>query len=197
MVDGYETVLTPENVSSLTPSQLKAVQPDESVQSQVGKLVLGDTWYYAVIMDTDQARELEEEGSVTLRFVKSADQDLSVTVDSVSAEENGQVVAVFRGTTYLSRLTLLRQQSAQIIRRIAEGIRIPKEAIRTEKVTVDEETGERTSTAMTGVYCMVGAEARFKPVEVVYSGDDFVLVTSTLAESASASPGEGAPAVRG
>lgn len=197
VVDGYETVLTPENVSSLTPSQLKAVQPDESVQSQVGKLVLGDTWYYAVIMDTDQARELEEEGSVTLRFVKSADQDLSVTVDSVSAEENGQVVAVFRGTTYLSRLTLLRQQSAQIIRRIAEGIRIPKEAIRTEKVTVDEETGERTSTAMTGVYCMVGAEARFKPVEVVYSGDDFVLVTSTLAESASASPGEGAPAVRG
>ena len=187
VVDGYETVLTPENVSSLTPSQLKAVQPDESVRSQVGKLVLGDTWYYAVIMDTDQARELEEEGSVTLRFVKSADQDLSVTVDSVSAEENGQVVAVFRGTTYLSRLTLLRQQSAQIIRRIAEGIRIPKEAIRTEKVTVDEETGERTSTAMTGVYCMVGAEARFKPVEVVYSGDDFVLVTSTLAESASAS----------
>ena len=31
VVDGYETVLTPENVSSLTPSQLKAVQPDESV----------------------------------------------------------------------------------------------------------------------------------------------------------------------
>ena len=149
--------------------------------------MLGDTWYYAVIMDTDQARELEEEGSVTLRFAKSADQDLSVTVDSVSAEENGQVVVVFRGTTYLSQLTLLRQQSAQIIRRIAEGIRIPKEAIRTEKVTVDEETGERTSTAMTGVYCMVGAEARFKPVEVVYSGDDFVLVASTLAESASAS----------
>lgn len=121
VVDGYETVLTPENVSSLTPSQLKAVQPDESVQSQVGKLVLGDTWYYAVIMDTDQARELEEEGSVTLRFAKSADQDLSVTVDSVSAEENSQVVVVFRGTTYLSQLTLLRQQSAQIIRRIRRG----------------------------------------------------------------------------
>ena len=187
VVDGYETVLTPENISTLTPSQLKAVQPDESVHSQVGKLVLGDTWYYAVIMDADQAQELAEEGSVTLRFAKSTDQDLPVTVDSVSAEENGQVVVVFRGTTYLPQLTLLRQQSAQIIRRIAEGIRIPKEAIRTEKVSVDEETGERTSTAMTGVYCMVGAEARFKPVEVLYSGDDFVLVASTLAESASAS----------
>lgn len=186
VVDGYETVLTPESLSAMTPSQLKAVQPDENVHSQVGKLVLGDTWYYAVIMDTEEARELEE-GSVTLRFAKSTDQDLPVTVDSVSAEENGQVVVVFRGTTYLSQLTLLRQQSAQIIRRIAEGIRVPKEAIRTEKVTVDDETGERTSTAMTGVYCMVGAEARFKPVEVVYSGDDFVLVSSTLAESASAS----------
>ena len=180
VVDGYETVLTPENVSSLTPSQLKAVQPDESVRSQVGKLVLGDTWYYAVIMDTDQARELEEEGCVTLRFVKSADQDLSVTVDSVSAEENGQVVAVFRGTTYLSRLTLLRQQSAEVIRQTTTGIRVPKEALRVRERTVTDEDGNESVVSETGVYCMVGMKARFKPVDVLYSGDDFALVRSTL-----------------
>ena len=31
---------------------------------------------------------------------------------------------------------------------------------------------------MTGVYCVVGAEARFKPVEVLYTGDNFLLVRS-------------------
>ena len=30
-----------------------------------------------------------------------------------------------------------------------------------------------------GVYCVVGMEARFKPVEVVYRGESFVLVRST------------------
>ena len=33
---------------------------------------------------------------------------------------------------------------------------------------------------VTGVYCMVGMKARFKPVDVLYSGDDFALVRSTL-----------------
>ncbi len=32
----------------------------------------------------------------------------------------------------------------------------------------------------TGVYCIVGMKARFKPVDVLYSGEDFALVRSTL-----------------
>ena len=36
--------------------------------------------------------------------------------------------------------------------------------------------GGRTVTEGTGVYCVVGMEARFKPVKVLYYGDGFVLV---------------------
>ena len=70
---------------------------------------------------------------------------------------------------------MLRQQSAEIIRRSVSGIRVPTEALRAEKVAVDKE-GNRTVTEGTGVYCVVGMEARFKPVKVLYSGDGFVLV---------------------
>ena len=175
VVDGYETVLMPEMLKDLTPSALSAVKPDEGVRSRVGKLVLGDSWYYTAVMDAQQAEELEESGSLSLRFSKSADRDLTVTVDTIGPEENGKAAVTFRGTTYLQELTMLRQQSAEIIRRSVSGIRVPTEALRAEKVAVDKE-GNRTVTEGTGVYCVVGMEARFKPVKVLYSGDGFVLV---------------------
>ena len=175
VVDGYETVLTPEMLKDLTPSALKGIKPDGGVRSRVGKLILGDSWYYTAVMDAQEAEELEESGSLSLRFSKSADRDLAVTVDTIGPEENGKAAVTFRGTTYLQELTMLRQQSAEIIRRSVSGIRVPTEALRAEKVAVDKE-GNRTVTEGTGVYCVVGMEARFKPVKVLYSGDGFVLV---------------------
>lgn len=181
VVDGYETVLTPAALETMTPSQLSAVKPDESVSSQTGKLILGDTWYYAAVVTSEEAAALQEQGTLTLRFARSVQRDLSVTVSSVSAPENGKVVVVLRGTTYLPQLTLLRQQSAEIIVSTISGLRVPKEALRAEKITIDED-GNRVTTEETGIYCVVGAEVRFKPVEVVYNGDGYVLVRTTLGE---------------
>ena len=42
--------------------------------------------------------------------------------------------------------------------------------------------GERTTEQTMGAYCVVGMEARFKPVEVLYNGENFVLVRSTAGE---------------
>ena len=189
VVDGYETVLTPESLSDMTPSQLSAVRADSTVSSGVGKLILGDSWYYAASMSAADAEELQEASdalkkagkSLTLRFAKSVERDLSVTVSRIGPEENGRCVVVFEGKTYLSRLTLLRQQSAQVVWDSTEGIRVPKEALRMEKVTVNSE-GQRVTEEATGVYCVVGMEARFKPVEVVYNGSSFLLVRSAAPE---------------
>lgn len=183
VVDGYETVLTPESLEDMTPSQLAGVQADPAVQSEVGKLILGDAWYYAAVMSAETAKELQESGgSLTLRFTKSVDRDLSVTLVSVGPEENGRAVAVFRGTSYLPQLTLLRQQSAQLIFRTVEGIRVPKEAVRIVTSTTEKEDGTTATAQTTGVYCILGKEARFKPVDVVYTGDSFVLVQAANPE---------------
>lgn len=178
-VDGYETVLTPESLSDLTPSALQSVQADESVSSNVGKLVLGDSWYYAAILPAQTAEELEA-SSLTLRFAKGVDQDLPVTLAFTGPEENGQVVAVFRGDTYLSQLTLLRQQSAQVITKRYEGIRVPREAIRIVTETTENKDGTTQETRTTGVYCVVGREASFKPVKILYTSDSFALVEADV-----------------
>lgn len=177
VVDGYERVLTPDMLESLTPSSLTALQADESVRSEVGKLILGDAWYYAAVVSEADAKTLSEGKSLHLRFSKSVEQDLPVSVYHVSAAESGRVVVVLRGTSYLPELTLLRQQSAEVILGSVSGIRVPREALRAEKTTLDE-NGQAVTTEQAGVYCLVGMEARFKPVEVVYSGDGFALVRS-------------------
>ena len=184
VVDGYETVLTPESLSDMTPSQLSAVRADSTVSSGVGKLILGDSWYYAAVMSAADAKELKEEAdalqgsgkSLILRFAKNVERDLPVTVSHIGPEENGRCVVVFEGKTYLSQLTLLRQQSAQVIWDSAEGIRVPKEALRIDTRTTENEDGTTTESRVTGVYCVVGMEARFKPVEVLYNGSSFLLV---------------------
>lgn len=183
VVDGYETILTPEMLTTLTPSQLTTLAPDETMHSDVGKLILGDAWYYIAAVDSEEIVRLQEQGRMTLRFAKSVERDLSVSVFAVGPSENGKAVVVFQGKTYLPQLTLLRQQSAEIIQRTISGLRVPKEALRAEKVSISED-GSRSVTEQTGIYCVVGAEARFKPVKVLYNGDGFVLVRSSLEELA-------------
>ena len=178
-VDGYETVLTPSMLEDLTPSVLAGLTADASAVSQTGKLILGDTWYYAAVIPAETAAALEEQSGLRLRFAKGVDRDLPVKLESMGPREQGQVVAVFRGDSYLRELTLLRQQRAQVVYGSSQGLRVPKEALRALRTESDRDTGERTAEEATGIYCVVGLNARFKPVEVLYTGDHYVLVRAS------------------
>lgn len=169
VVDGYESVLTAETVGTLTPSSLTGLQP-AAVSSDVGRLIFGDAWYYVASLSAADGKRLTEGASETLRFAKGVDRDLAVTIQSISEEENGRVAVVFRGTTYLPELTLLRQQTADVILSTVTGIRVPQQAVR-----VDEN-------GVTGIYCVVGAAARFKPVAVLWSSSDGYVVVRSQGE---------------
>ena len=179
VTDGYETVLTPERLKTLTLSDLSSLATDPASTSGVGKLITSDRWYYAAALSAGDAASLKEGQSVTLRFSKGAAGDLPAEVWSLGEAENGRCLVVLSGREYLSELTLLRHQSAEIVLSSCEGIRVPQTALRVDTVTAaDEETGEETTTRTTGVYCAVGRKAYFKPVTVVYTGDGFSLVKS-------------------
>ena len=171
VVDGYETVLTPDMLSSLTPSALDKLAPAD-IPANTGKLILGDSWYYVGTVSTQEAQTLRDGAShlssgesLHLRFTKNVDRDLEVKLVSVSAEENGRCVAIFQGNTYLQELTLLRRQSAEIILSTTEGIRVPRSALRVTTQTVtekNEETDEETTreVSVTGVYCVNASVAQ-------------------------------------
>lgn len=163
VVDGYESTLTPAALETMTPSQLSAVSADSSLSSNVGKMIYGDTWYYAASMSDEDASAYRVGRSVTLRFTTELNRDLTMTVARISDSENGRRLVVFSCDEYLSEVTLLRRQSASIIHESYSGIRVPTAALRVEDGTP-------------GVYCLVGMQAAFKPVTVVYQGENYYLV---------------------
>ncbi len=190
VVDGYETVLTPAGLETLTPSALVSMQAETPAGTPVGKLVLGDEWYYAAAMSAAEAGELEtkqaelrSDQTLYLRFTKGVERDLPVELTFLGPEENGRVVAVFRGNAFLSQLTLLRQQSAQVLTGTLEGLRVPREALRVDTRTTENEDGTTQELQVQGVYCLVGREARFKPVEILYSNSHFALVRPDVSDT--------------
>lgn len=161
--DGYETVLTTAFLEDVTPGKLARLQP-AGTESSMGKLIYGDTWYYVVSLPEEQAAQLKALGTVTLRFAKGFDQNLRMQVADVSAAENGQAAVTLSCRKYLAQTTLLRHQAADVIMRTYEGLRVPSNALR-----VSEE-------GVTGVYCLDGVTAAFRPVTVLYQGQGYALV---------------------
>lgn len=161
--DGYETVLTTAFLEDVTPGKLARLQP-AGTESSMGKLIYGDTWYYVVSLPEEQAAQLKALGTVTLRFAKGFDQNLRMQVANVSAAENGQAAVTLSCRKYLAQTTLLRHQAADVILRTYEELRVPSNALR-----VSEE-------GVTGVYCLDGVTAAFRPVTVLYQGQGYALV---------------------
>ena len=177
LVDGYESVLTPDMLEELSPGQLRSVSPDSSRTSNAGKIIYGNQWHYVALLSEADAGQLWEGAEVSLRFVSGLEKDVPMTVERISTAENGQRLVVLSADRYLSVTTLLRDQSAQIILQSYSGIRVPKTAVRVLDVTRENEAGEEEAVSLTGVYCRVGAAARFKPVDILYQGEDYYLVS--------------------
>ena len=172
--DGYESVLTPEVLETMTPSQLSSAAP-QSVSTTVGKLIQGSAWYFAANVNEEDAASLKENSRLTLRMASGVGFDLPVTLTRISAAENGKCLIVLKSTRYLSYMTLLREQNAELIISAYDGLRVPKNALR-----VDEN-------GVSGVYCLVGRVAYFKPVSIVYQGSDYCLVEPGTIEAATES----------
>lgn len=160
--DGYEAVLIPAVLGSMTPSSLSQVTP-EPVSSTVGKLIRGDKWYYAAVISESDAASISE-GQLMEIAISGADMPLPVIVHSVSRPENGKRLLVLRGSQHLSYVSMLRDQSAELILESYTGLRVPKNALR---IGEDQRLG---------VYCRIGRQAWFKPVELLYQGEDYCLV---------------------
>lgn len=163
--DGSEEALTPDFLTDVTPARLDALSTGSAVKS-AGKIITDNTWYFAANIPAQQARELQVGQEVTLRLSKGLQQDTPAYVQSISAEEDGQVAVVLSCTRYISQVTLLRHQQGEILLRAYKGLRVPSAALR-----MDEDGSLQ-------LFCRLGAYVYSKPVDLVYRGDGFCLVRS-------------------
>jgi hypothetical protein len=185
-VDGFEAILTPAILPDLLPSgydELLAQSGDEPDPNLLGKLITGFTWYYAAVMDTEDARQLsggEHEGGVTLRFVGDRPRTLTMRVQSVGPDEDGRCMVIFYTQQHVSDFVDMRHATADLIHQTYKGIRVPREAVRLAGENGDE----------VGVYTLIIRNAVWKPVNIIYEGESFYLVEFVVGNRDAVMPGD-------
>ncbi|MBQ7254746.1 MAG: hypothetical protein IJS31_00645 [Oscillospiraceae bacterium] len=177
VVDGYETVLTPERLESLAPSELAAVTPLAQPAGALGKLIIGDTWYYVTAVDSSDLQSVHTGDRVGVTFAHDLNGEIQMTVSHVSPDENGKSVLVLSCNRYLRDVTMLRWQSANLVFATYSGLRVPKEAVR----VIDGETG---------VYILENTSVRFKPIEILYDNGETYIVTLDRTSTSNLWPGD-------
>lgn len=178
LVDGYETILTPDILEKLTLAELKQLTARRAVpENSTGKLITSTRWYLAVDLEEKQAKRLKQGQTIDLTFAGYSEQDIPVRVDRIGENENGHCLVVLSTDRGLKETLLLRQQQVELIFERFHGLRIPKTSLHmSSQAEVNSEGGEDTKEPVLGVYAIVGGQAEFKPVEIISEGTDYYVV---------------------
>lgn len=167
LIDGYEN-LSDDNLSGISPSSLEKMidNPGAIPSGAFGKLILSYQWYFAAVMDVDDASNLTVGKTATLNFGRYYGSNIGTRVVSISAPENERVAVVFRCSSALSDTLSMRCVSANVVYEEYSGIRVPVQALHT-----DSESNEQF------VWVITAMQLERKPVNVLYYDDDFAIIS--------------------
>ena len=166
-VDGYEYVLTPEKLLQMTVADFEAVEPDETDSAAIGKLITSSTWYYACVVPSSELSGVSAGDRATLTFARDYYQPIAMTVAQLGGNEAGSRLLILSSDNDLQNVTLLRQQSAEVVFASYSGLRVPKSAVRVEN-------------GQTGVYILEGTLAKWKAITILHdTGESYVVEKDT------------------
>lgn len=165
VTDGYEGVLTPELLQSMTLPDLRSIDKHRAPvpKHTIGRLIFGQEWYLAAELPAEAADRCTEGDTLHLSLLGESLKDLPVRVERLVPQTDGASLLILSCREHLQDITALRTVTAELIFRTYEGLRIPKDAVYAED-------GE------TGVYVLSGAKARWKQVEILYVYGEFCLI---------------------
>lgn len=173
VVDGYETILTPDKIQSMTPETFRTLT-EQKVSPPVGKLgkvMNGFEWQFVTILDEASASSLKVGQTVTFKFSQiSANVPAVVTAITPDAE-NKEFLTVFSSTVVNGELVSIRQQKVDIVFSSYTGLKVPVSAI-----TMNDKS-------QIGVYILTGDTARFKNITPIYKGSEYYIVEKGMTNS--------------
>ncbi len=169
-VDGYENVLTTENLENYTPEFMDKVTAENvNGETKTGKIVSDYTWYIAAVVTADQSLAYKAGDSVKIKTLLKSNPYINVTVAAVNlSEDRERAVLLFSCQEMNSELATMRTGSMMIISGEYEGLRIERGAL-------------RVNNGQTGVYIVSGMELKFVKVRVLYQTEDYVICEKSLA----------------
>lgn len=167
-LDGYETTLNYAEADKLTIEQIeKAVEAEPSeAASASGKLVSSYLWYLAGVVDTKHTKSFPVGKNIIVNFPDEGLENVSMKVESAEAV-NGKLKVILSSTLMNETLANMRIENVEIVEQSYSGYKIPSNAIRFNK--------ENHS----GVYVLRGKIISFIEVEILYSQEEYVIVSAS------------------
>lgn len=156
-----------ETLQSATPSELQSMlrnglETDGS--GYVGKIITSYHWNYYGICTLEQANELEQLSSVTVRFPGRAEEALPALVSEIVKDEDNDIAKFSLSCEYTGSEVLgLGQQAIEIELKTYTGLRVPTASLH----IVDDAKG---------VYIKYGNLAKFRKIESIYQDSEYILV---------------------
>lgn len=162
-VDGYETVLSCDDIDSLTPERIDSLKSETIPQKAVGKIVSGYTWYIATKVNISDSLKYKVDDNLTLKTTLKSTPEINVKVEKINtSKEDNTAVIIFSCQQMNSELASIRQGSMTIINSTHSGLKLPAKALRFK----DNKPG---------VFVRSGMTIKFVSVNVIYKTDEYII----------------------
>ncbi len=134
VIDGYEKVLRPDMIKTLTPAQFDKCMSNYGKQQEndgmahagkpLAKIIKGTDIFMAVAVNADNPIKWKVNGKVKLRLI---DQNLEAdgTIEYMSKPDNGRYIVFIRTSRGMDVLSSLRVVNADVINNTEDGLKVP------------------------------------------------------------------------
>lgn len=169
-VDGYEHILTPESIFEYKVNDFNSLSEPETPQRTTNLVSTGDSickvvdnhvWYAMAVVSKQEAAQINEKGSVILRFDSLPGAEVRASINYISQEEENSenVVVILKSDRYLEGVYGMRSGDMEIIINRYVGYEVPIHSLR----VIDEKTGVVISGGSSEIFC---------ECDVVYSNEN-------------------------
>lgn len=168
-IDGYESALSYKDALSLTSQQIESTlnaEPAAVSGNSLGKIVESYKWYIVGETESQNSSYFKNGAKITVNFPKEGVNHVTMLVEK--ADTQGDKMTVVLSCSLMDEtFANMRTEDMQIVTKSHMGYRVPSNVIR-----FDEDNN-------TGIYVLRGKIITFIPVEIIYTEDDFAIISSS------------------
>jgi len=165
VIDGFEHI-GPDALTEIMPAGLEDLFRSPGRTSGVGKLVTSFKWYFASVMESDDASRLRTGQRVMLQFSGAFHTDKEMVIERVGrSDDYGMSVVIFSSDRAIHDVAMFRQLSAEIVFDVVTGIRVPLDAVHLD---------DSDNTLF--IFLQTGARAERVNIEILREYEDVFLV---------------------
>lgn len=169
-VDGYENAVSLDGVTSLSVSDVRALEEEEPAGTDtesIGKVAKDFNWYIACILTENDLVRLDRTTKVTVEMPFATVEQIPAEVVKINRDsETGEAAVILKCTYMNSDLASARMETLRINISSYSGVLVPESAVHFADVVAHETDEDGNEVDVTyenirGVYVKSGSRIRF------------------------------------